>query len=385
MRGGALPGLVPQPIRSAPAAADIVDLRLNLSLPDDAARLLPEALAGVAAAADLASLLDPPGRVAIRHAEAGCRWIQRTGLTAQPEDLHLTIGAQHGILVGLMAVCRPGDVVLVEQWTYPLMKQLAERLALNLHSLAMDDEGLVPENLEEACRKTRAKLLYCMPTIHCATSATMPEERRRRIAEIVTEHQLTVIEDDVFGQLPEARPLPLSAYAPDHCIFVTSLSKSVASWLRLGWLHAPKRFAEPIRSAIHMSCWWVSPVLAEIGARWVFDGTAERLNGRQRAAAQARQQLARSCLKGLDYRASPSAFHLWLDLGQRWRAEVFCLEASRRGIELLPGEVFAVPPSSGETLRLCLGAARHPARLRAALDTLADMIRAGPTPAGSVI
>ncbi|MCK6452223.1 MAG: PLP-dependent aminotransferase family protein [Alphaproteobacteria bacterium] len=385
VRGRALPGLVPQPIRAG-AAAEAIDLRINLAAQDDAARLLPEALAAIAATdGDITLLLDAPGRVQLRHAEAGCRWIERTGLAARPEGLHLTVGAQHGILVGLMAVCRPGDAILVEKWTYPLMKQLAERLSLHLHALAMDADGIVPESLEEACRRTRAKLLYCMPTIHCATAATMPEERRRRVAEIVTAHAVTVIEDDVFGQLPAQRPLPLAAFAPEQCILVTSLSKTVASWLRLGFLVAPKRLAEPIRSAIHMSCWWVSPVLAEIGARWIADGTAERLCAGQRAVAEARQRMARACLGEAGVRATPDAFHLWLELPPSWRADTFCLEASRRGVEVLPGEVFACAPGGAEAVRLSLGGVREPERLRAGLEALADMLRAGPTGPGAVI
>ncbi len=385
VRGRALPGLVPHPIRAG-VAAESIDLRINLAAQHDAARLLPEVLAGIAARdGDIALLLDAPGAVQPRHAEAGCRWIERAGLAARPEDLHLTVGAQHGILVGLMAVCRPGDVVLVEPWTYPLIKQLAERLSLHLHALVMDADGIVPESLEEACRRTRAKLLYCMPTIHCATGATLPEERRRRVAEIVTEHAVTVIEDDVFGHLPAARPVPLAAYAPEQCILVTSLSKTVASWLRLGFLLAPKRLAEPIRSAIHMSCWWISPVLAEIGARWIADGTAARLCAGQRADAEARQRMARACLGETGVRASPDAFHLWLELPAPWRADAFCLEASRRGVEILPGDVFAPAPAGGEAVRLSLGGVRQPERLRAGLETVAGMLRDGPGVRGAVI
>lgn len=380
VRGLALPSLSPSTLRGADTATGTLDLRVNLPAQDDAARLLPEALAGFArAGADLVHLLGAAGRVQYRHAEAGCRWLAPTGMSVAPEDLHLTVGAQHGILVGLMALCRPGDAVIVERWTYPMIKQLAERLSLNLHAVAMDEDGIVPESLEEACRKTRAKLLYCMPTIHCVTGATMPERRRRRIADIVKRHDLAVIEDDVFGLLPAERPPPLAVFAPEHCVLVTSLSKTVASWLRIGFLHAPKRLAEPIRSAVHMSCWWVSPVMAEIATRWIADGTAERLRRQRQADAAERQRMAHECLG-----AAPSeAFHVWLDLPPPWRADAFCLEASRRGIELLPGAVFAVPSPDREAIRIALAAVADAERLRSGLETLASMLRDGPGASGA--
>jgi DNA-binding transcriptional MocR family regulator len=113
-----------------------------------------------------------------------------------------------------MAVTRPGDVVLAERLTYPPIREIAHHLGLRLVGLDMDADGLVPAAVDRAARGGRAKALYCMPTLHSPTGITMSEARRRDLARVAGRHGLVVIEDDVFGLLPEERPNPLACWLP---------------------------------------------------------------------------------------------------------------------------------------------------------------------------
>ena len=103
-----------------------------------------------------------------------------TGTPASPDRIVLTMGAQHALLVALMATVKPGDTVLTEELTYSGMKDLGAQLHVKFRGIAMDAEGMRVDALEAACRSTKARILYCMPRLQNPTSAVMSERRRRQ-------------------------------------------------------------------------------------------------------------------------------------------------------------------------------------------------------------
>ena len=72
----------------------------------------------------------------------------------------------------------------------------------------------LPDALVQALRTNRARGLYCMPTLQNPTTTVMSEGRRRKIAAICAEHDLPIIEDDVYGFLLERQATPLAALRP---------------------------------------------------------------------------------------------------------------------------------------------------------------------------
>ena len=94
----------------------------------------------------------------------------------------MTPGAQIAMLAVLTTLARPGDVILSERITYPGIKALAAQLGLILHGVACDAEGLLPDSLDEACRRLRPRLLYCNPTIQNPTTVTISPRRRAELA-----------------------------------------------------------------------------------------------------------------------------------------------------------------------------------------------------------
>ncbi len=377
------PAALFRPVRSG----DLIDLTMNLPTMGEAPRRLAETLTRLGREPDLGPLLDyrADDQVAAQ-ADAGAQWVGRLGLKATSDDIIVTVGAQHGVLVALMATTRPGDVVLVEDLTYPPLKQIALHLDLKLHPVAMDGDGLLPEALDEACRGARAGVLYCMPTLHSPTTATMPEDRRRRIADVARRHDLKIIEDDVFGFLPDRRPPPLAAYAPDRTLFLTSVSKSLAPWLRVGFVRAPEALQDAVRTAVHMSCWMPPPLMADIARRWITDGTADHLNAWQRGETRARQQIAARILSGLTYKADPMGLHVWLPLPPPWRADDLRIAAEKRGVKILSGEVFAVGQQAApQAVRLSLGCEPDRERMTRGVGVIAELIKSGAGAGPSVV
>ena len=373
--GGPLPAQAPHARMIRPTSGPI-DFSLNLPSAGDAAAVLANTLDSLRRSASLSAYLDYQTDGDAEHqADAAATWIGRLGLDAAGGDVVLTAGAQHGLMVAMLAVMRPGDVLLTESLTYAPIKAMAQHLGLRLSPVAMDAGGLSPDALAAACRTTAARTLYCLPTLHTPTTITMTAERRREIAAIARTHDLVIIEDDVFGFLPPDRPPPLACFAPERTVLVTSVSKSLAPGLRVGFLHAPGRLRRSLRAAVNLSCWMPPPLMAEIASLWIADGTADRLNRFQRAEAQARQLVAQRALGPNGPQADMFGFHVWLPLPAHWRADAFRVAAERRGVKVLTAETFAVEPAEApQAIRLCLS--HEPTRDRVArgLEIVGDLL-----------
>jgi DNA-binding transcriptional MocR family regulator len=255
-----------------------IDLSTSLPFLGEAGHALTATLTELSRQPDLAGLLDQGDRAARdRQLRAGAAWLTGLGVAADPNCMLITNGAQHGIFVTLLALLRPGDTLLTGPLAYAPIKTIAHHLHVRIRAVAADEEGLLPDALATACRETPVRVLYCTPTLHTPTTATMTEDRRRRIAQVAAAHDLVIVEDDVFGFLPPARPRPLAAIAADRTVLITSTSKSLAPGLRIGYVLAPPSMLADIAAAVSLTSWMAPPLMAEIARRWIEDGTARAL------------------------------------------------------------------------------------------------------------
>jgi DNA-binding transcriptional MocR family regulator len=320
------------------------------------------------------------------HRRAGAEWLARVGMDVAPERVVVCNGAQHGVLVCLMAATRPGDLVLTETLTYPAVKAMAEKLGLRLRGLPMDAEGLLADGFASACRLSKPRALYCQPTLHNPTTAVMSRTRREQIAEIAARYGVAVIEDDVFGYLPPHRPPPLAVFAPELSYFVNSASKSMAPGLRVGFILAPQGKVEPVRAAVRLTTWKTAPLMVEIARRWIEDGTAETLVRRHRSETEVRQEIAAKALEGLPYRPKSYSYHLWLPLPDPWTTAAFVNHVEDRGVRVMPAETFAVGrEETPHAVRVCLGAVSDHHDLDRGLRILAKALNDRPPSDLSVI
>jgi DNA-binding transcriptional MocR family regulator len=342
-------------------------------------RALARALAALAVRPDLARLLDyPPEGGQPSHREAGAEWLRRTGLRCGADQVLVCGGSQHGLLSALATLLEPGDLLLTEGLTYAGLKAAASVLRLRLHGLPLDAHGVVPESLEAACRRGGVKALYCVPTIQNPTCSVMPVERRRALADIARAHGVTIVEDDVHARLAADAPLPIQTLAPERTVYVTSTSKTLAPGLRVGFVCAPPALVGRVATAIRATTWAAPPLMGEVVAGWIADGTAESLLEERRREAALRQEKARAALGHARYVAHPSSYHLWLELPAGWRSESFSASARRRGVGVTPAESFLIEGTAPGAVRLCLGGARSRAAVDLGLLRVAETLASAP-------
>jgi 2-aminoadipate transaminase len=164
------------------------------------------------------------------------------------ENIIITTASQQSLfLVGLVLI-DPGDVVMVEAPTYLGALSAFDPFEPDYVSVPTDDDGIIPEKLEEMVvdlkkKGKKVKFLYVIPTFQNPAGYTLSLERRKRIVEIAEEQDFLIVEDDPYSYLVyegERPPCVKSFDKSDHVIYLSTFSKTFVPGFRLGWIVAHK-------------------------------------------------------------------------------------------------------------------------------------------------
>jgi DNA-binding transcriptional MocR family regulator len=352
--------------REAPLAAneelDLSTNIVNVPLPAASRTMLDRA------AATLASATYGAGGGSERHRAAGAAWI---GRRTDPSRVIVTSGTQHALLLAFATVARAGETILADSVTYHGAKGVASLLGIHLEPLPADRAGMLPDALAKATRGKGAKAVYLMPSLQNPTAVVMPEKRRKEIAAVAEKHGVTIIEDDVAGFLLEKTQPALATFAPDRVLFITGLGKAIAPAMRVGYFTAPDAYLARAQNALAASILFTSPLLAEMAATWIEDGTASRLVAQKRQEAALRNRIVRRILPSASGDARSA--HLWLPLPERWSPDAFAEEARRRRVRVASASSFAVGKEIPRAVRIAIGAPSSIGDLETALHILAGI------------
>jgi DNA-binding transcriptional MocR family regulator len=337
-------------------AAGMTDLNFNYpSLPGQA-ELLRGALRQLASSGDLESLLRYQPHAGRLHERASvARHLRVRGLTVEAEQVLIVSGAQHGLAVTMMALLQPGDVIAADALTYSGFKVLAEALHLEVVAIPTFEHGPDLQALDNLCRSRRVRAVYTMPTLHNPLGWVLSADQRELMVTIARRHGLLIIEDAAYAFLAEDPPAPLAQLAPERTVYVSGLSKSVATGLRVGFIAAPVSNVCALERTIRATTWNTPGVLTAIATTWLDDGTVMQLEAEKRRDAQARQAIAAEALAGLQYVAHPSSYFLWLPLSEDARADQIAMALMRENISVSTAEPFATSAHVPHALRLALG------------------------------
>ncbi|MGV7214868.1 aminotransferase-like domain-containing protein [Bradyrhizobium sp. UFLA05-112] len=368
---------------SSAAGGKVVDLSLNIPGPS----LLPKVLAESSSTFPTADISDYVGYLShsgvSEHREQLANLFRETGFDANPNNLVITNGAQHGISLTLSSICQPGDKVFVEAGTYHGMKSFAHFAKLELIGLPMDGEGLLPGPFDKAAASGTARVLFAIPTIQSPTARIMSAARRREIVRIARKRDILIIEDDAYGFLDEASE-PLASLAPERTFYVNTLSKCLAPGLRIGMLVVPEPYLAQIHQAMRATCWMASPISSFIVSEWIRTGTAARVKQSLVQEAKKRVKLASQILRPHIRPDHPASFHVWLDLPSDTAQQV-AARSLQRGVITTPPSALLVEPSLISGLRISIGVPENIEDLEWALRQVAAALEVGNEASMSII
>jgi len=310
--------------------------------------------------------------------QAGAKWLEPMFGHLDSRELVVCPGAQAAIAALILALTEPGDVILAEAMTYPGLRAAAAQFGRRIIAVETDQDGMLPQMLEQACRQHKPGLVYLNATLQNPTAITMPEHRRKEITSIAKRCNVRIIEDDPYWLLADAPPPPIARFAPEQVYYISTLSKCLTPGLRVAFVlirdpQERERFLVALRSFALMG----APLTAALATQWILDGSAKGLMEGVRKEARLRHSMARDILAGR-YSGSGDGLHVWLELPAYWTSSQFARAAESKGITVMPAEAFAAGSGSVNAIRISLGSIKDRGRLQAALRRLSHLLAQRP-------
>jgi 2-aminoadipate transaminase len=287
------------------------------------------------------------------------------GVTAPAGGTVVFSGSQ-GVLDAIGKVLiSPGDVVAVEAPTYLGALQAFNPYEPRYVEIDTDEGGLVPAALDHLLGAERVKLIYLVPTFQNPSGRTLTLDRRLEVAAILKRHGALLVEDDPYSDLryTGARVPPLKSLAPDNVIYVSTLSKTFAPGLRLGFVVAPEEVRKWLVIARQGVDLHTSTLGQALAAEYLDGGHLERQVPRIIELYRPRQQamleaLARHMPEDFTWTKPEGGMFVWIQGPDGLDAERLYARSVARGVAFVPGKFFYVDHAKGgATLRMNFTAA----------------------------
>jgi len=309
-----------------------------------------------------------------QHRQAGVLWAERYGLNCgNVENTVLVDGAQNALALVIMALTKPGDVIAVEELTYPGILAIASLYRRTIVPIAMDEQGMIPDELDKTIREYNPVLVIVIPSHQNPTGITMPEDRRKVIATVIKSSSCWLLEDDIYGFLNPTVIPAITNWIPDKGIHITSLSKAISPALRCGFLRVPASCLSLLQSHIRTNIWISSPLNYAVATYLIENGDAFNMAEKQRCIAVHRQLITQKWLSMNSQEMT--GFHLWLSLPHFWSGERFVMEAKNRNVIVSSGSYFDTKGVDPRHVRVSLMSVANDGQLEKGLRILSELIQ----------
>jgi DNA-binding transcriptional MocR family regulator len=308
-------------------------------------------------------------QIALRGADLGC--------SISPREIITTVGATEALAVALNTVARPGDVIAVESPTYFYILQLIERLGmLALEVRTHPDTGMDLEALRQALDNVPVKAVMSVANFSNPLGSLMPDAAKQQLVELLSERQIPLIEDDIYGDLyfGESRPRIAKCFDREGLVLTcSSFSKTIAPGYRVGWLLPGKFGDEATKWKLSMS--GVTAALPQLAiAEFLRTGNYDRHLRRLRKAyrdqvEQMRYTIAREFPDGTRITRPSGGFVLWVELPKPVDGTELFEKSLAEGVSVTPGVVFSSTDKYKNCIRISCGMPWS-ARIEAAVATV---------------
>lgn len=164
----------------------------------------------------------------------------------------ITSGAQQALHLIVECLLKPGDAVAIEDPSYCYSLPLFQSAGLRTFLLPVDKYGANPEDLLALHKKHRIRMVFLNPDYQNPTGSVMSISRRKKFLELSTELGIPIIEDDPYSLTSFNGVVNSTLKSLDtngNVLYVSSLSKIVASGLRIGWIIGPLQVIQRLADA----------------------------------------------------------------------------------------------------------------------------------------
>ena len=298
------------------------------------------------------------GFAPFREALAG--YLAGKGISADAERLLVFNGSQSVLDTLGKILITPGDVIALESPSYLGAISAFSSYLPEYVSVETDDDGIVPEALERVLDQQPVKFIYLVTTFQNPTGRTLSVQRRREVAAIVQARNVLVVEDDPYGDLRfRGQPAPaLQTFAPEHVVYVSTLSKIFAPGLRLGFCLAPPLIRDWLYRAKQGADLHSNTYAQALATEYICGGFIERQVPKIIELYRPRQEAMLAALEHhlpREYRwiRPEGGMFIWVEGPAGVDAEQIYWKAVEQKVAFVPGKYFYIEPEDGlPTMRL---------------------------------
>lgn len=272
------------------------------------------------------------------------------GVEADIDEILIVNGGLETMNLLCQVYINPGDVILVESPTFVHCVEIFEMFQAKCVAVECDEYGMVPEDVEKKIKELHPKFVYVIPTFQNPTGKTLPADRRKRLAELGSQYDVIILEDDPYQELRysgEALPPIKSFDKTGNTIYANSFSKIFSPGSRLGFVYAEKEIIMKLFDAktatnSHTSS-LAQVVCAEFFNRGYF---AEHLK-KVCAIHKERRDVMMDCIdkyfpKGTKKVFPDGGLFTWVELPEGMDASRLLEEANANKVHYIAGEGFFV-------------------------------------------
>lgn len=310
---------------------------------------------------------------------------QELGVTTSAQSILITHGAQQAISLSLQAITQPGDIVLVESPSYFGNLLLLESLGLKVVEIpASVTCGMDLATLEQALERWPVSAIIVNPSFNNPTGYLMSQPDRLQFLAIT--RGIPIIEDDVFGGLAyNRRPLPLKALDTENrVIYCSSLSKTLDSRLRIGWVIAGKYQHQIEMRLMTDNMGSLNLMQSAVGQFLTTGKYRQHLSKIRKSYARKQRLFYQAFTAELDsYPWLQNHYHLsqpeggflcWLTLPENADCAEIYQQALNHDISILPGNMFSTQNQHNHCIRLSFATFDENNQWKKGLETLARII-----------
>lgn len=287
------------------------------------------------------------------------RYEKSHGMAVAPEQILITNGSQQALDLLAKVLLNDGDSVIMEEPGYLGAIQALSLYRPHFVPVAVHRQGMDCTQLAEVVERNNPRLMYTVPNFQNPSGITYDADNRRAVAEIISQREVVLVEDDPYGDLRFSGSAVPSFYhlLPEQTVLLGSFSKTVVPGFRLGWIVAPVELYEKLliakQAADLHTCNFTQYVLLQFLADNDLDRHIAAIvaaYGRQcRAMVTA---IDRMFPAGVTCTRPDGGMFLWGTLPDGLRAMDLFERAVSRRVVFVPGEPFYTRPVSSATFRL---------------------------------
>lgn len=299
-----------------------------------------------------------------------------TGFSVRPDEVLITSGCVEAVLLALRATCRTGDTIAVESPFYFNFLQLVAEMGLKaLEIPSTPREGISLEALRYAIEHNKISACLVIPNFGNPLGSMMPDEKKKELVSLLAEHEIPLIEDDIYGDLVFGNERPIAAKSFDRkglVIYCSSFSKTIAPGYRVGWTIGGRFQGEIERLKMMINLATSSPAQMALAEFLATGGYDHHLRSIRRIYARnisrMTELIARHFPEGTKITRPKGGFILWVEMPNDVDALKLYHEGLEHGISITPGPLFTLTSKFGSNIRL--SAAYLDEKVEKALETL---------------